>query len=383
MYVVSDVTENYNHAVELERQMVIAEMANRAKSDFLARMSHEIRTPINAIVGMDEMILRESREQDVKKYAMNIKSAASTLLSLINDILDSSKIESGKLEIVPMVYELDSLLNDVVNAIYLKAADKGLKLSINVDKNLSNQLYGDDVRIRQILINLLNNAVKYTHQGEICFTVQDHSSADRNILYFEVRDTGIGIKEKDLPKLCEAFERIEVSRNRNIEGTGLGMSIVSDLLHLMGSQLQVQSVYGKGSTFSFELAQPRISEEKIGDYEQRIRYMHQGEHYQCKFLAPDANILVVDDNDTNRMVFCNLLKQTKMQIKEVDCGAACLEAVQKEHFDLIFLDHMMPEMDGVETLQRMRCLPDNLCVQTPVVALTANAVTGAKEKNLT
>ena len=202
-------------------------------------------------------------------------------------------------------------------------------------------------------------------------------------MYFEVRDTGIGIKEKDLPKLCEAFERIEVSRNRNIEGTGLGMSIVSDLLHLMGSQLQVQSVYGKGSTFSFELAQPRISEEKIGDYEQRIRYMHQGERYRCKFLAPAANILVVDDNDTNRMVFCNLLKQTKMQIKEVDCGAACLEAVQKEHFDLIFLDHMMPEMDGVETLQRMRCLPDNLCVQTPVVALTANAVTGAKEKNLT
>lgn len=201
-------------------------------------------------------------------------------------------------------------------------------------------------------------------------------------MYFEVRDTGIGIKEKDLPKLCEAFERIEVSRNRNIEGTGLGMSIVSDLLHLMGSQLQVHSVYGKGSTFSFELAQPRISEEKIGDYEQRIRYMHQGEHYRCKFLAPDANILVVDDNDTNRMVFCNLLKQTKMQIKEVDCGAACLEAVQKEHFDLIFLDHMMPEMDGVETLQRMRCLPDNLCVQTPVVALTANAVTGAKEKYL-
>lgn len=380
MYVVSDVTENYNHAVELERQMVIAEMANRAKSDFLARMSHEIRTPINAIAGMDEMILREGREPIVKKYAMNIKSAANTLLSLINDILDSSKIESGKLEILPMEYELDSLLNDVVNAIYLKAADKGLKLLINVDQNLPNRLYGDDVRIRQILTNLLNNSVKYTHEGEIRFTVENRSSGDKTILYFEVSDTGIGIKEKDLPKLCEAFERIEVSRNRNIEGTGLGMSIVSDLLHLMGSQLHVHSVYGEGSTFSFELVQQTVSEELIGNYEERIRHMHQGNTYRCLFQAPRAKLLVVDDNDTNRMVFCNLLKQTKVQIVEADSGAACLEAVQNEHFDLIFLDHMMPDMDGVETLHRMKELPDNRCAQTPVVALTANAVTGAKEK---
>ena len=380
MYVVSDVTENYNHAVALERQMVIAEMANRAKSDFLARMSHEIRTPINAVIGMDEMILREGKDPAVKKYAMNIKSAANTLLSLINDILDSSKIESGKLEIVPMEYELDSLLNDVVNAIYLKAEDKGLKLRLNVDQNLPNHLYGDDVRIRQILTNLLNNAVKYTHEGEIRFTVENRSRADETILYFEVSDTGIGIKEKDLPKLCEAFERIEVSRNRNIEGTGLGMSIVSDLLHLMGSQLHVQSIYGEGSTFSFELAQKPVSEEKIGNYEERIRHMHQGHTYRSSFLAPRAKLLVVDDNDINRMVFCDLLKQTKMQIVEADSGAACLEAVQHEHFDLIFLDHMMPDMDGVETFRRMKELPDNCCTKTPVVALTANAVTGAKEK---
>ena len=380
MYVVNDVTENYNHAVELERQMVIAEMANRAKSDFLARMSHEIRTPINVVIGMDEMILREGRDPVVKKYAMNIKAAANTLLSLINDILDSSKIESGKLEILPMEYELDSLLNDVVNAIYMNAEDKGLELLINVDENLPNHLYGDDVRIRQILTNLLNNAVKYTHEGEIRFTVEDHSRDGETFLYFEVSDTGIGIKEKDLPKLCEAFERIEVSRNRNIEGTGLGMSIVSDLLHLMGSQLHVRSVYGEGSTFSFELSQQAVSAEKIGDYEERIRHMHQGNAYRCKFQAPQAKLLVVDDNDTNRMVFCNLLKQTRVQITEADSGAACLEAVQKEHFDLIFLDHMMPDMDGIETLQRMRAMEDNRCAQTPVVALTANAVTGAKER---
>lgn len=380
MYVASDVTENYNHAVELERQMVMTEMANQAKSDFLARMSHEIRTPINAVIGMDEMILREVREPAVKTYAMNIKSAANTLLSLINDILDASKIESGKLELVPMAYELDSLLNDVVNAIYLKAADKELKLVLNVDENLPNCLYGDDVRIRQILTNLLNNAVKYTNEGEIRFTAENHSTEDETILFFAVSDTGIGIKEEDIPKLCEAFERMDVSRNRNIEGTGLGMNIVSDLLHLMGSKLRVQSVYGEGSTFSFELVQQAVSDEKIGNYEERIGRMHQGYSYQCSFLAPQAKLLVVDDNDINRQVFAGLLKQTKVQITEADCGAACLEAVQNEHFDLIFLDHMMPDMDGVETLQRMRTLQNNQCAQTPVVALTANAVTGAKEK---
>ena len=382
MYVVSDVTESHNHAVEMEHQMVIAEMANRAKSDFLARMSHEIRTPINAITGMDEMILRESHEPGVKKYAMNIKSAASTLLSLINDILDSSKIESGKLEIVPMEYELDSLLNDVINAVYLKAVDKGLKLVINVDESIPNHLYGDDVRVRQILVNLLNNAVKYTQTGTIWFTVANRSDEARTLLYFEVKDTGIGIKKEDLPKLCEAFERIEVSRNRNIEGTGLGMSIVSDLLHLMHTHLKVQSEYGVGSTFSFELEQRAMAAEQIGNYEERISRMRQSTAYECRFTAPRAKLLVVDDNDVNREVFCGLLRQTRVQIVDVPSGAGCLEEAAKQHFDIIFLDHMMPDMDGIETLQRLRQIPDCPCSDTPVVALTANAVTGAKERYL-
>ena len=382
MYVVNDMTENYNHAVELEHQMVIAEMANRAKSDFLARMSHEIRTPINAITGMNEMILRESHEKDVKKYAMNIKSAAGTLLSLINDILDSSKIESGKLEIIPMEYELDSLLNDVINAVYLKTVDKGLKLIIDVDKSIPNHLYGDDVRVRQILINLLNNAVKYTETGTIWFTVANRSDDARTLLYFEVKDTGIGIKKEDLPKLCEAFERIEVSRNRNIEGTGLGMSIVSDLLHLMHTHLQVQSTYGVGSTFSFELEQRAMAAEQIGNYEERISQMHQNTAYECRFTAPRAKLLLVDDNDVNREVFCGLLKQTHVQIVDVASGAECLEEAAKQHFDLIFLDHMMPDMDGIETLHRLRQIEHCPCADTPVVALTANAVTGAKERYL-
>lgn len=380
MFVLNDVTENHNHAIELERQMVIAEMANSAKSDFLARMSHEIRTPINAIVGMNEMILREEKNHMIEKYARNIKSSTNTLLSLINDILDTSKIESGKLEIIPMEYELDSLLNDVVNAIYLKAKEKGLKLEIQVDEKLPNCLYGDDVRIRQILINLLNNAVKYTNEGSITFLAEDRSTENETILYFEVSDTGIGIKEEDLPRLCEAFERIETTRNRNVEGTGLGMSIVSDLLHLMGSQIHVESKYGEGSCFSFELVQECRSGEKIGDYESRIKNLSVTEEYHCLFRAPDARILLVDDNDINRDVFCNLLKQTQVQIVDVNSGARCIEEAFLKHYDLIFLDHMMPGMDGIETLHCLKEMTDCPCADTPVVALTANAVTGAKEK---
>lgn len=382
MYIVNDVTANHNHALELERQMVIAETANKAKSDFLARMSHEIRTPINAVIGMDEMILRESRETAVKKYAQNIKSAAHTLLSLINDILDSSKIESGKMEIVTADYELDSLLNDVVNAIYLKAADKDLDFKIVVDEKLPNGLHGDDVRIRQILVNILNNAVKYTNEGGITFTVLGRSDGDREILRFEVKDTGIGIKEEDLPKLCAAFERIELSRNRNVEGTGLGMSIVSDLLHMMDSQLHVESIYGEGSNFYFELEQRVVDPVPIGDFQDRVNHMCTEDAYQSKFCAPRAKLLLVDDNDVNREVFRSLLKQTRVQIVDVNSGARCLEEAAKERFDIIFLDHMMPDMDGIETLQHLREMENCPCKDTPIVALTANAVTGSKEKYL-
>ena len=382
MYVVSDITESYNYTISLEKQTAIAEQANKAKSAFLAKMSHEIRTPINSVLGMNEMILRESKEMEIKKYAMDIKTSANALLGIINDILDSSKIESGKLEILPVEYELDSLLNDIMNMIFIKARDKQLKFEILVDETLPNVLWGDDVRIRQILINLLNNAVKYTQKGKVTLSVSGKIEENEVIMCYEVADTGIGIKAEDLPKLCAAFERIEETRNRSIEGTGLGMSIVSDLLRLMGTELKVHSVYGQGTEFSFELKQRIVNPEQIGDFEERSKRLYQEHPHETLFVAPEAEVLVVDDNDINRKVFANLLKQTKIQITDVDSGSKCLEQVKAKHFDLIFLDHMMPEMDGVETLHVMKEMEDSKCKNVPVIILTANAVTGAKERYL-
>lgn len=381
-YIVANVTESYEYTVNLEKQKAIAENANKAKTDFLARMSHEIRTPINSVLGMNEMILRESTEPGIKKYAMNIKTSANSLLGIINDILDSTKIESGKMEIIPVEYELDSLLNDTVNMIYVRIKDKNLQFNVEVDETLPNKLYGDDVRIRQVLLNLLTNAVKYTHEGSVSLTVSGKRSGDSIVMCYTVKDTGIGIKQEDLSRLFESFERIEESRNRNIEGTGLGMNIVMNLLKLMGTELKVDSVYGTGTTFSFELEQRIISDQAIGNFRERVEKLGEEYTYQSLFVAPDAKVLVVDDNDINRMVFSCMLLNTKMQITEAASGMEALELVVKEHFDIIFLDHMMPELDGVETLKRMKTMENNLCKNSPVIILTANAVTGAKEQYL-
>lgn len=356
--------------------------ANEAKGKFLAQMSHEIRTPINVVLGMDEMILRESKEPNVREYAMDIHTAGQSLLSLINDILDFSKIESGKVEIMPVTYEICSMIHDLVNMTLQRAKDKELQFVVEIDHEIPTCLYGDDVRIRQVLINILTNAVKYTQKGTVWMRVKSHIIGEKVVLYFEVEDTGIGIKEEDLPKLTAEFERIEEERNRNIEGTGLGMSITVQLLRLMNSQLQVESEYGKGSRFYFELEQKIIDSTPIGDFESKVKHMAENFSYESSFLAPDAKILVVDDNAVNRKVLRNLLKETQIQVSEADGGADCLRLVQENRYDLIFLDHMMPEMDGVETLHRMRELPDYPCKDTPVVVLTANAVAGAREQYL-
>lgn len=362
------------------RQEALA--ANEAKGKFLARMSHEIRTPINAVLGMDEMILRESREQNIKEYAMDIYMAGQTLLSLINDILDFSKIDSGKMEIVPVEYDFSSMIHDLVNMASQRAKDKDIKLEVEVDHDIPSRMYGDDVRIRQVLTNILTNAVKYTHEGSVWLRVYCRRENDTAVLKFEVEDTGIGIKEQDLPKLSAEFERIEEDRNRNIEGTGLGMNITIQLLALLGSRLQVESTYGTGSKFYFELEQKIMDETPIGDFESRVHQMAENYNYGTKFCAPDANVLVVDDNAVNRKVFRNLLKETQIQVTDAEGGAQCLELVQKNHYDLIFLDHMMPEMDGIETLHHMKEFTDFPCQNTPVIVLTANAVSGAKEKYL-
>lgn len=373
-------TEQQNRQLAQAKREAFA--ANEAKGKFLAQMSHEIRTPINVILGMDEMILRESTEPNVREYAMDIHTAGQSLLSLINDILDFSKIDSGKMEIVPVNYEVSSMIHDLVNMTLQRAIDKGLRLEVEVDPDIPSRLFGDDVRIRQVLINILTNAVKYTEKGTIWLRVRNHVSEGKAALRFEVEDTGIGIKEEDLPKLSAEFERIEENRNRNIEGTGLGMSITIRLLKLLDSALHVESRYGEGSKFSFELEQKIMDETPIGDFGSKVKQMAENYTYESALYAPDAKILVVDDNATNRKVLRNLLKETQIQVTEAGGGEECLSLVQENRYDLIFLDHMMPGMDGVETLHHMKALSEFPNKDTPVVVLTANAVSGAKEAYL-
>lgn len=361
----------------------IAQNASASKSNFLANMSHEIRTPINTIMGMDEMILRETGEKKVQEYALDIKSASQTLLSLINDILDITKIESGKMTIVEGEYSFLSLMHDVLNTANIKARDKNLILTTDIAENIPCDLIGDDIRIKQILTNIITNAVKYTPQGSVHVAVSCRKAgANRVELYFSVKDTGIGIKEEDMGRLFKSFERLDVSRNRGIEGAGLGMAITQSLLNMMDSYLNVDSVYGKGSTFSFKLLQTVANEEPIGDFNKRLENMTAIYEYNSSFVAPDARFLVVDDNAMNRKVFVALLKESKVQVVEAADGRECLKLIQSQHFDMIFLDHMMPGMDGLETFKAMGSLEGNKCLGTPIIALTANAIAGAKERYL-
>ncbi|MBQ5320028.1 MAG: response regulator [Oscillospiraceae bacterium] len=375
--ILSGSVEKAKLADELEKAKIEAETANRAKSQFLARMSHEIRTPINAVMGMNEMILRESNEENVLQYASNVKDSSGLLLSIINDILDSSKIESGMMEIIPVDYQLGSLLNDIYNMISLKANEKGLALEFNIDKTVPRGYFGDDKRIRQILINLLSNAVKYTNKGTVTLALTCEANTENAILHFSVKDTGIGIKEENIEKLYGEFQRIDELRNRNVEGTGLGMVIVCKLLNLMGSELHIESVYEQGSVFSFDLVQKITDTMPLGDF--RTEYERNiSDSANESFTAPDAKILVVDDNRMNLKVFTNLLKNTQIQISEAESGMQCIEMVKNKNFDIIFLDHMMPGMDGIETLHNLR--KDKLCEGIPVIMLTANAIAGDKER---
>ena len=366
----------------LKKVAVEAESANQAKSQFLSSMSHELRTPINAILGMNEMILRESKDETILEYAENIRNAGNSLLGLVNDILDFSKIEAGKMEIINVEYALSSVLNDLVNMIQKRADKKSLRLIVNADPNLPTILFGDEIRLKQVVTNILTNAVKYTERGSVTLTVDfKKTAADMIGMRIAVKDTGIGIKAEDIPKLFSAFERIEEKRNRTIEGTGLGMNITQRLLKMMNSKLEVESVYGEGSTFSFVIDQKVVNWEPLGNFEETYRHMlGKRKEYHEKFTAPKAKILVVDDTQLNLAVVKGLLKQTKIQIETAESGYECLHLVTKEHYDIIFLDHRMPGIDGLETLQQMRKLPGNLNDETPVIALTANAVSGAREQ---
>lgn len=369
------------HLIEqLKEEKELADGANRAKSTFLASMSHEIRTPIHAVMGMSEMILRESKEEETLSYAGDIHSAAGSLLNIVNDILDFSKIESGRMEILSVSYQLSSLIHDIYLLIAERAEKKGLMLQIHVDEALPSTLYGDDIRLKQIVINLLTNAVKYTESGSVTLNITGTVQNETCELLVQVKDTGIGIREEDIRKLFQVFERIEEKRNRTIEGTGLGINITQQLLTLMGSTLQVESVYGEGSCFSFRLKQKVIQREPIGNLEERLQNEKRQEVHRAGFRAPDVHVLVTDDIEMNRRVFRGLLKQTEIRVAEAASGQESLIKAQEEKYDLIFMDNMMPDMDGIETMQRMRADVRGKNTKTPIIMLTANAIAGAKEE---
>ena len=366
---------------ETQREKLSAEASSEAKTSFLANMSHEIRTPINAIIGMDEMIIRESKEAGIIRYANNIRNASKTLLSLINDILDFSKVESGKMEIINSNYQVSSMLNDLVNMIQSRASDKSLELILDIDEQLPCELYGDEVRLRQIITNLLTNAVKYTKEGSVTLKIRV-TKLENSIgrLDVAVIDTGIGIRKEDQGKLFDSFQRVDEAKNHNIEGTGLGLALTKYLLEAMGSKLLLESEYGKGSAFYFGLEQKIVDDTPIGDYQKMYEKSRQeNERYRESFQAPDALILVVDDTRMNLEVCKGLLKKTKVQIDVAESGAECLQMCEQKEYHLILLDHKMPHMDGVECLQRIRQQEEGLNTNTTVIALTANAITGAKE----
>ncbi|WP_051656645.1 ATP-binding protein [Butyrivibrio sp. AE3004] len=359
--------------------------ANGAKTQFLSQMSHEIRTPINAILGMNELILREYDDPELKKYSHGIKTAGNTLLTLINDVLDFSKIEAGKMELYTVDYDLAGLISELINMVDERAKNKGLELNVVVNKEIPHLLHGDNVRLKQVILNILTNAIKYTEKGSVQFSVDyltgGHLDVNGSIgLKIAISDTGIGIREEDMKRLFDPFERIEESRNRNVEGSGLGMSIVQKFLELMNSELHVKSEYGKGSTFSFVVEQKTVSWEPIGDFKVAYdRLIQDDGKYSELFTAPDAKILVVDDNEINLVVTQNLLKDTLVDIETASSGKEALELTAKTKYDIMLIDHQMPEMDGMEFLWRLKSDENNPNIDTPSIALTANAFAGARE----
>ena len=371
--------EERTHELKIANEK--AEAASKAKGDFLSSMSHEIRTPINAVLGLDEMILRECGDTEIRGYASDIQSSGKSLLSIINDILDFSKIEAGKLEIIPVDYDASVMISDLVNMTGIKAEAKGLHFQVHVDKEMPHRLHGDEIRIKQCILNLLSNAVKYTPEGQVTLGIGFEKCDEGHILLkAQVSDTGIGIKPEDLKKLYSPFERIEEKRNRAIEGTGLGMSIVKNLLSAMGTQLEVKSEYGKGSEFSFSVAQGVTDWEPIGDYEKtKAKLTENNSSYEEAFQAPDARILVVDDTPINITVIKGLLKQTRITVDTAENGISGLEKARSQRYDLIFIDHLMPAMDGIEMMGELR---KDAGFGTPCIALTANAISGAKEQYL-
>ena len=385
---------------ELLEEKVRAESASNAKSDFLANMSHEIRTPINAVLGMNEMIIREDNRaldvaesdpvlvqealENINVYAGDVKKAGHNLLAIVNDILDFSKIEAGRMEIAEAPYQLSSLINDINNMIMFKAQDKGLMFNVEADPSLPDELSGDEVRVRQILTNLLNNAVKYTEKGSVILKLRGKKQDENTlILTIVVWDTGIGIKPEDKEQLFNKFERLEMDRNSTVEGTGLGLAITHNLIELMGGNIEVESEYGKGSIFTVNIPQKIVSGSTLGDLQTRLKDNAPGNRpYKESFRAPDATILIVDDTRINLTVAVNLLKNTKMKIDTATSGEEAVNMASKTRYDVIFMDQRMPGMNGTEAFHKIRETENGASKDVPVICLTADAVIGAKERYL-
>ncbi|MCR5767865.1 MAG: response regulator [Lachnospiraceae bacterium] len=366
---------------ELKDAKEKADAANVAKSEFLANMSHEIRTPINAVLGMNEMIIRESDDPMIVKYARDVESAGKNLLAIINDILDLSKIEAGQMELIEAPYRLSSVLNDVVNMTIFRARSKSLQFEVTVEEDIPDKLYGDEVRIRRTVINVLNNAVKYTEKGKVRLEVKQEREDPITNLIFRVIDTGIGIREEDIARLYNRFDRLDMQRNKTVEGTGLGLAITKGLLDLMGGKITVESEYGRGSVFTLTIPQKTLSLEPIGEWQKRFEEtLKEKEKYKEGFHASDAKILVVDDTTVNLIVVKSLLKQSQLAIDTAVSGAEMLEMTDKTKYDLILLDQRMPRMDGIETLHHLRERHGGPNEDTPVICLTADAIAGARER---
>ena len=385
---------------ELLEEKVRAESANLAKSDFLANMSHEIRTPINAVLGMNEMILREGRQiqksegsdkealresvKNIVEYANDVENAGHNLLAIVNDILDFSKIEAGRIDLVEAPYRLSSLINDLNGMIRLKAKDKKLDFIMDVDRSLPDELNGDLVRIRQVFTNILNNAVKYTEQGSVTMTVGGKKQDDGTLLLeFSVKDTGIGIKKEDLGKLFTKFERLEMERNSTVEGTGLGLVITQRILEMMHGEIHVESEYGKGSVFTVTIPQKIVSDTPMGALEEKSEEKTRKAVSRSEsFRAPTARVLVVDDTVINLTVVTKLLKNTQIHFDTASSGAKAVSMAEKIKYDAILMDQRMPGMDGTEALHNIRATVGGASSEAPVICLTADAVVGAKERYL-